>query len=75
MLILTLGMVLGDPRGPHASYVHFCEIEIGSELALVGHSGDAWRRVLADQRSGDAALASGPERGAALHAVSLQSIS
>ena len=55
MLILTLGMVLGDPRGPRASYVHFFEIKIGSELALVGRSGDAWRRVLADQRSGDAA--------------------
>ena len=62
VLIFTLGMVLGDPWGSRAS-VHFFEIKIGSELALVGRSGDAWRRVLADQRSGDAPLASGPERG------------
>ena len=72
MLILTLGMVLGDPRGPRAPYVHFCEIKIGSELALVGHSDDAWRRVLADQRSGDAASSIRPGRQAALHAASLQ---
>ena len=62
VLIFTLGMVLGDPWGSRAS-VHFFEIKIGSELALVGRSGDAWRRVLADQRSGDAASSTGPERG------------
>ena len=48
-------MVLGDPRGPRASYVNFLEIKIGSELALVGHSDDVSRRVLSPQRSGDAA--------------------
>ena len=45
VLILTLGMVLGDPRAPRALYVHFCEIEIGSELALVR------RRIKAGSRS------------------------
>ena len=66
-------MVLGDPRDPRAPYVHFCEIEIGSELALVGHSDDASRRALADQRSGDAASSiRARERQAALHAASLQ---
>ena len=55
MLILTLGMVLGDIRSPCASYVHFCEIKIGSELALAGRSGDASRRALGPPRSGDAA--------------------
>ena len=73
MLILTLGMVLGDPRGPRASYVHFLEIKIGSELALVGHSDDVSRRVLRPQRSGDAASSiRARERQAALHAASLQ---
>ena len=66
-------MVLGDPRGPRASYVHFLEIKIGSELALVGHSGDASRRALGPQRSGDAASSiRARERQAALQAASLQ---
>ena len=55
VLILTLGMVLGDPRGPRAPYVPFCAIKIGSELAFVGHSDYASRRALGPQRSGDAA--------------------
>jgi len=55
VLFLTRGMVLGDPRDPRAPYVRFCEIRIGSELAFVGHSGDASRRPLGPQRSGDAA--------------------
>ena len=66
-------MVLGDPQVPRASDVRFFEIKIGSELALVGHSDDAWRRVLADQRSGDAASSiRAREAEAALHAASLQ---
>ena len=48
---------------PRALYVHFCEIKIGSELALVGHSDDASRRALGPQRSGDAASSIRPERG------------
>ena len=61
MLFLTWG--IGDPRGPRAPYVHFLEIKIGSELALVGHSDDASRRALGPQRSGDAASSIRPERG------------
>ena len=73
VLIFTLGMVLGDPWGSRASYVHFFEIKIGSELALVGRSGDASRWALGPQRSGDAASSiRAREAEAALHAASLQ---
>ena len=65
-------MVLGDPRAPARRTFISARFTIGSELALVGHSDDAWRRVLADQRSGDAASSIRPERQAALHAASLQ---
>ena len=63
VLIFTLGMVLGDPRAPARRTFISARFTIGSELALVGHSDDAWRRVLADQRSGDAASSIRPGRG------------
>ena len=66
-------MVLGDPRAPARRTFISARFTIGSELALVGHSDDAWRRALGPQRSGDAASSiRAREAEAALHAASLQ---